>query len=91
MKNQNHDAVSFATKADAVAFLNGREELKLLDDGKTYSPRGTYYLRFREYSSPEFFPRKYGQVWGVAVRTFYYDDNSKPYRLCQNEFGQLRF
>lgn len=91
MKNQNHDAVSFATKAEAIEYLNARNELELLNDGKTYAPCGVYYLRHNEYSSPEFLPRKYGRQWGVAVKTFFYDDDSKPHRLCQNEFSQLIF
>ena len=91
MKNQNHDTLSFATKAAAIEYLNARNELELLNDGKTYSPSDVYYLRHNEYSSPEFLPRKYGKEWGIAVKTFFYGENSKPNRLSENEFGQLKF
>jgi hypothetical protein len=91
MKNQNHDTLSFVTKVEAIDYLNSRHELELLNDGKTYAPCGTYYLRHNEYSSPEFLPRKYGEEWGIAVKTFFYGDNSKPHRLSENEFGQLKF
>ena len=87
MKNQ----ISFATKAEAVAYLDNRSDLELLRDGKTYAPCDVYYLRHNEYSSPEFFPRKYGKEWGIAVETFCYDDDSKPRRLCVNGFGEFRF
>ena len=88
---KNHDTLSFATKKEAIEYLNTRDELELLDDGKTYSPSDVYYLRHNEYSSPELLPHKYGKEWGIAVKTFFYDDNSKPHRLSENEFGQLKF
>ncbi|WAR45494.1 hypothetical protein [Methylomonas rapida] len=62
----------FATKKQAVDFLNSIEWLDTHSDDKKWSSTGTYYTSHGEYSRPDYQPRRYADGWAIHVTYFYY-------------------
>jgi hypothetical protein len=88
----------FATKAEAVAYLDARPELEFFK-GKNpfyryYKHNRDYLLQPGEYGPPIYYPKKYskdrGKKWGIEVETFSYKPILTFLRLYESKVGELK-
>lgn len=65
-------AITFATKKEALEYLRGLDGYFEHSSGGVFSPRGEYYLKPGEYSSPDYKPVRYKDGWGIKGIYHYY-------------------
>ena len=62
----------FSSKKAALEFLSAITWLDSHTNGTKFSANNTYYLSHGEYSSPDYFPRRYKDGWAIKAEYFYY-------------------